>query len=94
MKLIQTRYNDSSCNFNRFKYNASNIYCLDPSLTDESTYFFGKSNSTFFKDQIKNDNLFQGIYQDYDNSGYNVTVDINNYPVFNRSINYLIDVIF
>jgi hypothetical protein len=92
MKLIQTRYNDTSCNFNRFKYNTTNLYCLDPSNMDESTYFYGTSNSTFYKDEIKNDNLFQGIYQDYDNSGYNFTIDINNNVVFSRTFKNLIDV--
>jgi len=41
---------------------------------------------------IKNDNLFQGIYQDYDNSGYNFTIDINNNVVFSRTFKNLIDV--
>jgi hypothetical protein len=65
---------------------------LDPANTDKNRFNWGAFNSTYFQDQITNDNTFQGIYQDYDNSGYNYTIDINNGARFNKTMKDLIDV--
>lgn len=88
IKLVQTRYNSTSCNFNRFTYNSSDTYCLDPSNMDKNPFM----NYTYNQDNSTSKNLLEGIYQDYDNSGYNITIQLNTITSFYNIMNNLIAV--
>ena len=95
MKLIQTRYKQTTCTFNRFTFNASNTYCLDPSSdnSNKDMYFYNSVNSTYYN-SINSNNLITGIYQNYDDSGYNATISLLSYNQYITDFDRLISVSF
>ena len=73
LKLIQLRSDSSTCKFDSFKYNDSDTYCINPLTTDTSPYM----NTTFYQDALFSDRLIQGLYKNYDYSGYNISLEIS-----------------
>ena len=88
MKLFQIRSINSSVNYDTFIYNDSNVLYLNASSIDTSPYM----NLTYSQDPIKFDIVFQGMYQDYDYSGYNLSLKISD-DSYKKSISDLITVV-
>ena len=92
LSLTQTRFNVSDCKSTRIAIDLSRIYCLKPNNNFQDLILYKDFNTTYYESEEFIDTPINGIYDDYFTSGYNLSIPINNFAEYNRTMCILMNV--